>query len=336
MCDLRFFLFDCLFVCCLFVCFLFSRVEDGFKFRNSFHLHPLFTADVFVPCGGRPEAVNMSNIGTFEKVKDKNGNLGNRFKLIVEGANLFFTQEARLVLERNGVVLFKDASANKGGVTSSSCEVLSALCLNDSEHHDKMCEHDDFTPPFYEAYASQVQEKIEYNAIREFECMWNENARTKQSMSLIGDEISKRINTLSFSIRQSPLLWDDHELRRLVMQLAVPPLLTDFVGGPDKLVHRVPESYCKWIFSAFLASHYIYSSGLHTTEFTFMTFVEKFKADPNSLGKSAFAGHAGGQQHASHVGSSSHTDEESSTSASATTPVAEKKKFGSIRNVFSK
>ena len=46
------------------------------------------------------------------------------FRWIVEGANLFITQEARLKLEEKGVVLFKDSSTNKGGVMSSSLEVL--------------------------------------------------------------------------------------------------------------------------------------------------------------------------------------------------------------------
>ena len=36
------------------------------------------------------------------------------FKYIVEGANLFLTQQARLHLEKRKVVLFKDSSANKG------------------------------------------------------------------------------------------------------------------------------------------------------------------------------------------------------------------------------
>jgi hypothetical protein len=48
-------------------------------------------------------------------------------------AGSFFTQEAREVIEKAGVVVFKDASANKGGVTSSSLEVLCALVLNDEE-----------------------------------------------------------------------------------------------------------------------------------------------------------------------------------------------------------
>ncbi|KAA1064282.1 NAD-dependent glutamate dehydrogenase [Puccinia graminis f. sp. tritici] len=59
-------------------------------------------------------------------------------KYIVEGANLFITQQARLVLEKKGVVLFKDASANKGGVTSSSLEVLVGLGLSDKEYLELM------------------------------------------------------------------------------------------------------------------------------------------------------------------------------------------------------
>jgi hypothetical protein len=54
-----------------------------------------------------------------------------RFKAVIEGANLFFSEQARLHLEKNGVIVIKDASANKGGVTSSSFEVLSALALSD-------------------------------------------------------------------------------------------------------------------------------------------------------------------------------------------------------------
>ncbi len=46
-------------------------------------------------------------------------------RYVVEGANLFLTQDARLQLEKAGVILYKDASANKGGVTSSSLEVCS-------------------------------------------------------------------------------------------------------------------------------------------------------------------------------------------------------------------
>jgi len=77
----------------------------------------------------------------------------------VEGANLFFTQEARLALERAGVPVLKDASANKGGVTSSSLEVLAALCFTNSEHEKHMCVKDGNIPQFYKDYVIEVQKK---------------------------------------------------------------------------------------------------------------------------------------------------------------------------------
>jgi glutamate dehydrogenase len=100
-------------------------IESGLQFRNNFHLEPSVTADFFVPCGGRPAAVHDGNWQAF--CFGANGRP--RFSYIVEGANLFFTQEARLQIEAAGVVVIKDASANKGGVTSSSLEVLAALAL---------------------------------------------------------------------------------------------------------------------------------------------------------------------------------------------------------------
>jgi glutamate dehydrogenase len=60
-----------------------------------------------------------------------------RFKYIVEGANLFISDGARFLkyfrqkIEDSGIILFKDASTNKGGVTSSSFEVQAALSMQD-------------------------------------------------------------------------------------------------------------------------------------------------------------------------------------------------------------
>ena len=34
-------------------------VESGLHFRNNFHLHPDVHGDFFVPCGGRPESINL-------------------------------------------------------------------------------------------------------------------------------------------------------------------------------------------------------------------------------------------------------------------------------------
>lgn len=80
-------------------------VSSGVDFRNIFHLNPMVHVDFFVPCGGRPAAVSTENFKTF--LYDNDGHL--RVKYVVEGANLFFTQEARLKIEEAGVTLIKDA-----------------------------------------------------------------------------------------------------------------------------------------------------------------------------------------------------------------------------------
>ena len=138
------------------------------RFRNEFHLNPMVKADYFVPCGGRPESVNLENV---DKMFDENGKL--RFPHIVEGANLFITEPARHVLEDAGCVLFKDASTNKGGVTSSSLEVLAALSFNDEEFAKYMAADEDGRfPDFYKQYVDEIIERVESNARNEFEIIW--------------------------------------------------------------------------------------------------------------------------------------------------------------------
>jgi len=72
-----------------------TLVPSGLEFRNSFHLNPLAKADIFVPCGGRPESVNLNNVNLLLDEETKKP----RFKIIIEGANLFFTNDSRRFLE---------------------------------------------------------------------------------------------------------------------------------------------------------------------------------------------------------------------------------------------
>jgi glutamate dehydrogenase len=53
-------------------------VADGTDFRNTAHLR--YKADILVPCGGRPESVNVNNVS---KLWDADG--VTNFKYIVEG-----------------------------------------------------------------------------------------------------------------------------------------------------------------------------------------------------------------------------------------------------------
>lgn len=83
-----------------------------------------------------------------------------RFKYIVEGANLFFTEGARKKLESSGVILYKDSSTNKGGVTSSSYEVQAALCLLDQEFMKLMTIQNDEIPEFYQKYVREIVKNV--------------------------------------------------------------------------------------------------------------------------------------------------------------------------------
>ncbi|KAI0345625.1 NADH-dependent glutamate dehydrogenase [Trametopsis cervina] len=240
-------------------------VADGTDFRNGAHLR--FKADLFVPCGGRPEAVNISNVAALVDSEGKP-----HFKYIVEGANLFFTQQARLYLEKRKVVLFKDSSANKGGVTSSSLEVLAGLALSTDEYLNLMIFKDGKPSEFYQSYVRDIQSKINENAAAEFSCIWKEHSRLQGSKArtIISDELSSKLNDLQAELEASDL-FDDAASRRGVMKRAIPRTLVDTVGL-EELLKRLPEPYQRALFSSWVASHFIYKYGVNGSSVDFFHF----------------------------------------------------------------
>ncbi|MBA7541193.1 NAD-dependent protein deacetylase [subsurface metagenome] len=56
---------------------------NGEDFHNKFHLHPLATADIFVPCGGSPAAININN---WKELLNDEGKP--KFRIIIEGITL--------------------------------------------------------------------------------------------------------------------------------------------------------------------------------------------------------------------------------------------------------
>ncbi|KAF9533182.1 NAD-specific glutamate dehydrogenase [Crepidotus variabilis] len=243
-------------------------VLDGTDFRNSAHLR--FKADLFVPCGGRPEAVNISNVSALVDVDGKA-----HFKYVVEGANLFLTQQARLHLEKRKVVLFKDSSANKGGVTSSSLEVLAGLSLSTEEYTDLMIFKDGKPSPFYQSYVKDVQQKISENASNEFTCIWKEHARLQgqKTRTAISDELSQTLNNLQAELENSDL-FDDAPSRFGVMKRAIPKTLVDQIGL-ETLLKRLPEAYQRALFSSWVASHFIYKYGVNGSSVDFFHFARE-------------------------------------------------------------
>ncbi|KIY69289.1 NADH-dependent glutamate dehydrogenase [Cylindrobasidium torrendii FP15055 ss-10] len=240
-------------------------VLDGTDFRNSAHLR--FKADLLVPCGGRPEAVNISNVAALVDTEGKP-----HFKYVVEGANLFLTQQARLFLEKKKVVLFKDSSANKGGVTSSSLEVLAGLALSTDEYLELMIFKDGKPSDFYKSYVQDIQRKISENAAAEFACIWKEHSRLQGAKlrTNISDELSITLNNLQEELENSDL-YNDVASREGVMRRAIPKTLVDKVGL-DVLLTRLPEAYQRALFSSWVASHFIYKYGVNASSVDFFHF----------------------------------------------------------------
>lgn len=253
-----------------------TMIASGFQFRNDFHLNPRGSADLFNPCGGRPASITPFNV---EKMLNEKGEP--RFKYIVEGANVFITDEARRILEEKGVVLFKDASTNKGGVTSSSHEVLAALALTDEEFAQHMQVSDPAHPPaFYVAYVHAVLERIRENANLEFTVLWNESLRTGKHRCDLTDLLSEKILRLKKDIQRSDTLWSDEQLVRRVLMLALPEVLVPGLMDINTLRKRVPEPYLRAIFQSYLASRFYYSQPFSDdlSAFAFFDYIEQLKS----------------------------------------------------------
>ncbi len=244
-----------------------ERVESGLDFRNIFHLHPKFAADLFIPCGGRPSSVTINN---WQNYLDDKGRP--RFKVIVEGANLFITQQARLRLEEKGVIIYKDASANKGGVTSSSLEVLASLALTDEEYDRLMCIRNGVVSPFRKKYVAQILEIIRQNARLEFETIWKENELKKIPRPVLTDLISEKINAIKDAVGRSDLM-NDRRLFKKVTECCIPRVLVEEIGFA-KISRRVPMTYLKALFASELASRYVYRHGLEANEVSFYGFLK--------------------------------------------------------------
>ena len=209
-----------------------ETVNNGMTFRNTFHLRGGKHFDLFVPCGGRPESIDLSTV--HKLIVDGKSTI----PYIVEGANLFVTQDAKLRLEAAGCILYKDASANKGGVTSSSLEVLASLSFDDKGFVENMCIREDGSaPPFYDAYVKEVQATIKRNAALEFEAIWREHQQTGIPRSTLSDTLSIAITKLDEELQNTDL-WRNMELRRYVLEDALPKLLLDKIGL-DTIIERV-------------------------------------------------------------------------------------------------
>lgn len=246
-----------------------ADTNEHIKMRNT--LYAKAVADIFIPAGGRPYTVNSDNWQLFLQPDGTPSARG-----IVEGANIFFTDEARERLQEKGVLIFKDSSANKCGVISSSFEILSSLVLSPDEFLE-----------IKEEYVTQVIDRLHLKADAEAKLLLREFHERGRKTNLVelSKIISSVINRVTDLVAAHLETMADNDLRdslfdQLVHEYA-PEVLAEKYG--ERLQTLIPRSYRAAIISADIASRLVYTEGVSWLEHlpderivaTVLTYMEK-------------------------------------------------------------
>lgn len=214
-------------------------------YRNNVHQAK---ADIFIPAGGRPRTLNESNYKDF---LDKEGVPSSR--AIIEGANLYLSPRARLELEKLGVLIIKDSSANKTGVICSSYEVLCGLTLGDEKFVANKSE-----------LVKEILERLKVCASNEANLLLRTQKETGKYLTAISDEISERINhftdDLLVYLDSLPLSKDPNDpMMKTFLNYCLPILRNNF---RDELIKEIPDHHKKAIIACHIAAQLVYRKGL--------------------------------------------------------------------------
>jgi glutamate dehydrogenase len=218
---------------------------DGVRLRNE--MHNRVVADAFIPAGGRPETINGANWSRF---LGPGGRPSSR--LIVEGANLFITQEARRKLAQAGVVIIKDSSANKCGVICSSYEVMASLLISDEEFLA-------IKPQFVAEVLDRLRSVARLEAHLLFEAVRH---RPDTPPFELGILVSQEINRLAGAIAaQYGRLEGEHpDVVRATVLAYLPPILARTAG--DRVFTQLPPDYRAQLVCTSIAAGLVYGEGV--------------------------------------------------------------------------
>lgn len=170
-------------------------------------------------------------------------------------------------------MLFKDASTNKGGVTSSSSEVFASLAMDPEDHELNMCVDVGQEPPaFYQEYAQDILRNVRKNADCEFKIIWEQMAKGQTSMET-SDRLSAKINFLTDTIFADLDEANDSVIIQKALRRAIPPSLLQHVGF-DKIWENTPRNYLIAMVATYLASKYVYENGMDASEFKFYNYIK--------------------------------------------------------------
>lgn len=202
-------------------------------------------ADLFIPAGGRPETIDREN---WQRFLQPDGTPSAR--AVVEGANSFITPEARIQLQRQGVIIMRDASANKCGVISSSYEIIANLLLSEEEfltHKDR--------------YVADVLAILAQRATDEARLILRRHREQPGLLyTEISDTLSTEINanyTRLFKFFQArPELWRQPLYRRAILA-HLPRIIREEKRFRGR-IGRLPEKYRCAILAAQIGSSMAY------------------------------------------------------------------------------
>ncbi|MBW1645115.1 MAG: NAD-glutamate dehydrogenase [Deltaproteobacteria bacterium] len=207
-------------------------------------------ADLFIPAGGRPETIDHRN---WQRMFTDDGRPTCR--AIVEGANSFITPAARLELQKRGIIIIRDAAANKCGVISSSYEIIANLLFSDRE----FLEHK-------EAYVADVLKILEKRARDEAQLLFRRYREADGALPYteIADRISSEINDnydRLFAFFQSRPRLAASQVFRPVILAHLPAFVSGNPRYRARLRRRLPTKYYAAILASELASTIVYRGG---------------------------------------------------------------------------
>lgn len=229
-----------------------ANTKENIRIRDT--LYASVEAEIFIPGGGRPYTVKETNWDKYLLPNGKPSSLA-----IIEGANIFFTKEARQKLVSSGVVVIKDSSANKAGVSCSSYEIIACLTILPQEFAE-----------IKDTYVKQVLDIIRGNADKEAKLLFHEWQKNKAETDLVklSYEISFEINCAKDILLEKINSLSDAELNSnkltYVLLKHCPQVLVDKYC--ERILERLPRVHKIAILSASMASHLIYREGLNWLE----------------------------------------------------------------------
>ena len=204
--------------------------------------------DIFIPAGGRPRTLNEGNIREFFDDMGKPTARG-----IIEGANLYLTPKARRLLEKAGVLIIKDSSANKTGVICSSFEVLCGLALGDEQFLANK-----------NVLVDEILARLKKCAHNEAQLMLQTHRETNDFLTDISDDISARINQFTYQLLDylEGIRWKNDPndpLTRCYLSYCLPTLRNLY---QEKMLNEIPEHHKKAVVACHIAAQLVYKKGL--------------------------------------------------------------------------